>query len=302
MMVATAIEHALAMSLVLIAIVSSAVAIAQVTYFGVSLAVEGTAANAYTVQEALLMYLSGSGGFSRIDIDKLDELSMTYASAEPSLFKPYSSLVSELGLEGVEFHLGVSSGLNVSAGWANSTLSISVTQPFSEQAVSAELTAYIFDGIRVRETITGETNVQGKAVIQPTEDGAVMIFASRGASVGFAFAAGAIIDAAEATGVYVKESQLLPEAHRPSSYFIFSCEGYTGPISTGLIDVSGYSVPVAIAWKETSVVRVLSYPHFPIDYGAPVSKTVFALTSVATVGGSTVKLKLQTWGSGGEFH
>lgn len=301
-MVATAIEHALAMSLVLIAIVSSAVAIAQVSYFGVSLAVEGAAANAYTVQQALLTHLSGSGGFNRIDIDKLDELSMTYALAEPSLFKTYSSLISELGLENVEFHLWVSSGLAVSASWENTSLGVTVSQPFSEQPVSAELAVYIFDGIRVRETITGETNAQGKAAIQPTEDGAVMVFASRGASVGFAFVSGAIVDATEATGAYVKEGRLLPEAHRPSSYFIFSREGYTGPVSTGLIDISGYSIPVAIAWKETGVVRVLSYPHFPIDYGAPVSEAVFTLTTVATVGGSTVKLKLQTWGSGGEFH
>jgi hypothetical protein len=300
---ATAIEHVLAMSLVLIAIVSSAVAMAHVSYYGVSLTVEGTAANAYAVQEAIFTHLSGACGLNCIDADRLDELSTTYQLAQPSLFKTYSAFLSELKLEDVEFHLWATSGLNVSATWVNSTVSINVFQPFSQRGISAGLTVYVFDGIRVLETLTGETNVQGTAVIQPTADGAVFIFASRGTSVGFTFLPRiGIVNAAEATGVYVRGGQILPQAHRPSSYFILSKDGYTGPLSSGAVAVSAYGLPVAIVWKESSLVRVLTYPHFPIDYGAPVSSTAFTLTTVATVEGSIVKVKLQVWGSGGEFH
>jgi len=302
-MVATAIEHALAMSLVLIAIVSSTVAMVQINHFGMSLAVEGDVANAYTVEQALFTHLGGSNNPNRIDIDKLDELSATYELAVPSLFKTYGTLVTELGLEDAEFHLWITGGLDASAIWANATVSIEVLQPFSRDGVAAQLVAYVFDGVKVRETLVGETNAQGRAVLQPTEDGVVIVFASQGASVGFAYVNGTVMGAADSFGVYVRNGQLLPQERRPQSYFIFSKDGYTGPVSTGAVNVAGYALPAAIAWMDTgNIIHLLAYPHFPVDYGAPTSKTAITLTTIVIVERSIMKVKLQVWGSGGTFH
>jgi hypothetical protein len=303
-MPAVAIEHALATGLVLIAIVSSAIAMAHVSYYEISLQVEGTAANAYAVEQTIFVTLSCARGLNCLDVDKLDALSSTYQKANPSLFEAYKTFLTEANIKNNEFHLWVSSGLNVSAGWMNSSISVSVLQPFTQQGIAAGIVAYIFNGNHVVETIYGETNTQGAGVVQPTQDGAILIFASNGASVGFAFVSGIVTPATDSTGVYVKGGQLLPQG--PSSYFIFSRDGYTGPITTGMVDVSGYSLPVAVAWKDDTVnppvICVLSYPHFPIDYGAPVSSTGFTLITSGTVQGSIVKVKLQVWGGAGELH
>lgn len=303
-MPAVAIEHALAMGLVLIAIVSSAVAMAHVSYYGVSLQVEGIAANAYAVEQTVFTTLRCTHGLNCLDVDKLDALSSTYQEANSSLFTAYTTFLAEAGIKDNEFHLWVSSGLNVSAVWMNSSISVSVLQPFTQQGVAAGIVAYIFNGNHVVETIYGETNTQGAGLVQPTQDGVILVFASSGASVGFAFVSGIVTPATDSTGVYVEGGQLLPQGSRPSSYFIFSRDGYTGPITTGMVDVSGYSLPVAVAWKDNAVnpfvIRVLSYPHFPIDYGAPVSSTGFTLITSATVQGSIIKVKLQVWGSAGQ--
>ncbi len=290
------------MSLVLIAVTSSAVAIARIAYYGVNLQIEGTAANAYAVEQTIFTSLRCASGLNCLDIDKLDALSDTYLETDESLFKPYQTFLSESNIRGNEFHIWVSGGLNVSATWMNSSISAEVMQPFTQQGVAAEIVAYVFNGNRVVETIRTEANAQGAGVIQPTQDGAIFVFASSGPSIGFTFVAGIVTPATEATGIYVKDKQLLPQEHQPAAYFIFSREGYTGQITTGTVDVSGYSLPVAIAWKDGTVIRVLSYPHFPIDYGAPVSSTGFTLLVSATVQGSVVKVKLQVWGSAGELH
>lgn len=294
-MVATAIEHILAMSLVLIAIVSSAAAMAQVSYYNVASSLEGSASKAYTVQQALFTAMRPTnGGLNALAIDRLDELSQTYELAAPSLFKPYGTLLTDLKLQDIDFHLSVEGGLSVAASSMGGALNVSVLQPFSRRGVPAEVKAYVLGSSMVLETLAAETNIQGGALLQPTTRGAVVIFAHRGASVGFGF-----LNASSAEGSYVRDGRLQPNP--PSPYFILSADGYTGPLTSGVVDVSAYTLPVAVAWSDGVRIRVLAYPHLPIDYGPQPSGRAVSVMTTATVQGSIFQVRLQVWGSGGEY-